>query len=266
MSELILQLLHLSWLPAGSFLAGVLNSIAGGGSFLSLPALFATAGAAGIGAVAIQATNTVALWPGQLTGMVAFRKELREYGWELFPLGVAAGVGGWIGGLMLLRTGNRIFREMLPWLLLFAAVMFVLSFPLGRWLQSLSGGKRHGKLLIIGMVIVSIYVGYFGAGGGFLVMALFGVCGVHDIHEMNALKVLTAAVSIGIPAVTFIVAGRVQWAFCLEMAFLAALGGYIGAHYSRLINQVIMRRTVAAIGFITAAYFFVQNYAVHPVR
>lgn len=263
MVEPILQLLHLSWLPAGSFLAGVLNSIAGGGSFLSLPALFASA--AGVGAVTVQATNTVALWPGQLTGMVAFRKELREYGWELFPLGVASGVGGWMGGLMLLKTGNHRFRELLPWLLLFAAVMFVLSFPLGRWLQTRSGGRRHSKLLIVGMVIVSIYVGYFGAGGGFLVMALFGVCGVHDIHEMNALKVLTAAVSIGIPAITFMLAGRVQWTFCLEMAILAALGGYIGAHYSRLINQAIMRRTVAAIGFMTAAYFFVQNYAVHPV-
>jgi uncharacterized membrane protein YfcA len=116
------------------------------------------------------------------------------------------------------------------------------------------------------MVIVSVYVGYFGAGGGFLVMALFGICGVHDIHEMNALKVLTAAVSIGIPAVSFILAGKVEWRFCLEMAALAAVGGYIGAHYSRLINQAIMRRTVAAIGFMTAAYFFVQNYAVHPVR
>ena len=266
MVESTLQLLRQSWLPAGSFLAGVLNSIAGGGSFLSLPALFATAGAASAGAVSVQATNTVALWPGQLTGMIAFRKELREYGWELFPLGVASGLGGWVGGMLLLRTGNRMFRELLPWLLLFAAVMFVLSFPLGRWLKTRNGGKRHNTLLLVGMVIVSVYVGYFGAGGGFLVMALFGICGVHDMHEMNALKVLTAAVSIGIPAVTFIIAGRVQWYYCLEMAILAALGGYVGAHYSRLIHQAIMRRTVAAIGFMTAAYFFMQNYALHPAR
>jgi len=214
----------------------------------------------------VQATNTVALWPGQLTGMVAFRRELREYGKELLPLGIVSGLGGWLGGLLLLRTGNHMFRQLLPWLLLFAAVMFVLSFPLGRWLQSLNGGRRHNTLLLAGMLIVSIYVGYFGAGGGFLVMALFGVCGVHDIHEMNALKVLTAAVSIGVPAITFIIARRVHWTFCLEMAILAALGGYIGAHYSRLINQAIMRRTIAAIGFTTAAYFFVQNYAVHPIR
>jgi uncharacterized protein len=266
MVEILFQLLHLSWLPAGSFLAGVLNSIAGGGSFLSLPALFDSAAALGIGAITVQATNTVALWPGQLTGLIAFRKELHEYGWELLPLGIASGIGGWLGGFLLLRTANHMFRQLLPWLLLFAAVMFVLSFPLGRWLKTRTGSERHDKLLIIGMVVVSVYVGYFGAGGGFLVMALFGLCGVHDIHEMNALKVLTAAVSIGIPAVSFIIAGRVHWSFCLEMAFLAALGGYIGAHYSRLINQAIMRRTVAAIGFMTAAYFFVQNYAMHPVR
>ncbi len=207
--------------------------------------LLASTSAVGVGAVTAQATNTVALWPGQLTSLVAFRQFLREYGWKLVPLAVASGVGGWLGGLLLLKTGNKMFREMLPWLLLFAAVMFVLSFPLGRWLQSLSGGKRYNTWLLIGMVLVSIYVGYFGAGGGFLVMALFGICGVHDIHEMNALKVVTAVVSIGIPAVTFILAGRVEWRFCLEMAILAGVGGYFGAHYSRKINQRVMRWTVA---------------------
>lgn len=256
--------LHILWLPVASFFAGVLNAIAGGGSFLSLPALIASTTAIGVGAVTAQATNTVALWPGQLTSLIAFRQQLREYGWKLLPLSVASGVGGWIGGELLLRTGNKMFRELLPWLLLFAAVMFVLSFPLGKWLQSLSGGERYNTWLLVGMVVVSVYVGYFGAGGGFLVMALFGICGVHDIHEMNALKVVTAAVSIGIPAVTFIVAGRVQWQFCLEMAILAAAGGYLGAHYSRKINQRVMRWTVATIGFVTAGYFFAVNYAHHP--
>ena len=196
--------------------------------------------------------------------MVAFRHHLREYRWKLLPLAVASGIGGEIGGWLLLHTGNRRFREMLPWLLLFAAVMFVLSFPLGRWLQSLSGGRRYNKWLLIGMVVVSIYVGYFGAGGGFLVMALFGFCGVHDIHEMNALKVVTAVVSIGIPAVTFIVARRVEWQFCVEMAILAGAAGYLGAHYSRKVNQRAMRWTVAVIGFVTAGYFFLENYMRHP--
>jgi uncharacterized protein len=137
--------------------------------------------------------------------------------------------------------------------------MFVLSFPLGRWLASLSGGKCYNTVLIAGMVVVSVYVGYFGAGGGFLAMALFGFCGIHDVHEMNALKVLTAAVSIGIPSITFIVAGRVEWRFCLIMAFLAAIGGYLGAHYSCKVNRRAMRWAVAMIGFVTAAWFFLKT-------
>src|SRR5580700_4328457 len=252
MTTMLVHILRILWLPAASFFAGVLNTIAGGGSFLSLPALLASTTAAGVGAVSAQATNTVALWPGQLTSLVAFRKQLRTYRWELLPIGLAAGVGGLIGGWLLLHTGNKRFRELLPWLLLFAAVMFVLSFPLGRWLASLSGGRRYNTALIIGMVVVSVYVGYFGAGGGFLVMALFGICGVHDIHEMNALKVVTAVVSIGVPAVNFMIARRVEWRFCLEMAILAGAGGYLGAHYSRKVNQRVMRWTVAIIGFVTA--------------
>jgi uncharacterized membrane protein YfcA len=264
MPALVFRLLHIFWLPVASFFAGVLNAIAGGGSFLSIPALIASTSAIGVGAVTAQATNTVALWPGQLTSLVAFRQQLREYGWTTVPLAVASGAGGEFGGWMLLKTGNKMFRELLPWLLFFAAVMFVFSFPLGRWLQSLSGGERYNTWLLVGMVVVSIYVGYFGAGGGFLVMALFGICGVHDIHEVNALKVVTAVVSIGIPAVTFIAAGRVQWRFCLEMAFLAGPGGYLGAHYSRRINQRVMRWTVAIIGFATAGYFFLVNFKHHP--
>jgi len=260
----ILHILRILWLPAASFFAGVLNTIAGGGSFLSLPALLASTTAVGVGAVSAQATNTVALWPGQLTSLVAFRKQLAAYGWKLLPLGIASGVGGEIGGWLLLHTGNKRFRELLPWLLLFAAVLFVLSFPLGKWLASMSGGQRYNKSLILGMVVVSVYVGYFGAGGGFLAMALFGFCGVHDIHEMNALKVLTAAVSIGIPAITFMLAGRVAWQFCLVMAILAGLGGYLGAHFSRKVNQRVMRWAVAIIGFATAGYFFLQNYLNHP--
>jgi uncharacterized protein len=259
-----LHIVRVLWLPLASALAGVLNTIAGGGSFLSLPALFANATVIGVGAVSIQATNTVALWPGQLTSLVAFRKQLQGHGWKLLPLALASGVGAEIGALLLLRTKNHVFQQLLPWLLLFAAFIFVLSFPLGKWLQTLSGGRRYDTWLIVGMLIVSVYVGYFAAGGGFLVMALLGICGVHDIHEMNALKVLTAAVSIGIPAITFIFAHRVEWRFCLEMGVLAAIGGYVAAHYSPKVNPRAMRWTVACIGFVTAGYFFAHNYFVRP--
>src|ERR1700758_3578835 len=95
------------WLPVAAFLAGILNTIAGGGSFLSLPALISGTTLLGVGAVTAQATNTVALWPGQLTSLVAFRKQLRSYGWKLLPLAIASGAGGWVGGELLLRTGNQ---------------------------------------------------------------------------------------------------------------------------------------------------------------
>lgn len=254
-----LPMLRWFWLPAASFIAGVLNTIAGGGSFLSLPALLSGTTLAGVGAVSAQTTNTVALWPGQLTSLVAFRKQLQGYGWRLVPIAAAAGIGGWLGGFLLLHTGNRMFRTILPWLLLFGALMFVASFPLGKWLQSRSGGRRYDTWLMVGMVLVSVYVGYFGAGGGFLVMALLGLCGVDDVHEMNAVKVLTAAVSIGIPAISFIVAGRIEWQFCLEMGALAAVGGYLAAKFSPRVNQRTMRWTVAGIGLVTAGYFFLQN-------
>jgi uncharacterized protein len=257
------ETLRLFWLPTASFFAGVLNTIAGGGSFLSLPPLIFASSAAGMAVVTAQATNTVALWPGQLTSLVAFRKRIADYGWSALPITIASGAGGWLGGFLLLHTPDRHFKMLLPWLLLFAAAMFIISMPLGKWLAQRSGGKRYDAALIAGMVIVSVYVGYFGAGGGFLVMALFGICGVNDIHEVNALKVLTAAVSIGIPTIHFILAGSVAWTYCLQMAVLAAVGGYLAARFSPRVNQRVMRWTVALIGLVTAGYFFLQNALRH---
>lgn len=259
MGALILSVFHVLWLPVASFFAGVLNTVAGGGSFLSLPALISGTTVVGVGAVTAQATNTVALWPGQLTSLVAFRRQLQSYGWSLLPISIASGVGGYFGGELLLHTGNAMFRTILPWLLLFGALMFILSYPISKWVSTLSGGRRYNTSLVLGMLIVSVYIGYFGAGAGFLMMALFAVCGVTDIHEANALKVLTAAVSLGIPAITFILAGRVAWQFCLEMGFLAGIGGYLAAHFCPRLSQRTMRWTVAGIGLVTAAYFFLQN-------
>ncbi len=252
----ILHLLRLLWLPIASLCGGALNTIAGGGSFLTLPPLIASGAALHGGIVTAQATNTVALWPGQLTSTYGFRKDLKEHRKHLLPLAIAAGIGGAAGGQLLLRTNNHQFGQLLPWLLLFASILFVLSFPLGSWLASRTGGSRSNVWMFFGMLVVSIYVGYFGAGGGFLVLAVLGVCGVQNIHEMNALKVVTAIVSLGIPVVTFIVAGRVAWGHCLVMAGMAAIGGFLAAHYGRRVNPTIMRWIVSLIGFVTAGYFF----------
>ena len=260
MDSSYLPTLQLLWLPVASFLAGALNTVAGGGSFLSLPALLNAMKGTGIGSVSAQATNNVALWPGQLTSVFAYRDDLRVHARRLLPLSLSSLVGGLAGAWLLLITPNKRFLFLLPWLLLFAAVMFVLSEPLGKWLQTRRDAQRSDFWLIVGMAFVSCYVGYFGAGGGFLVMSLFGLCGVTNIHEMNALKVVTAAVSIGIAVFWFILNGKVVWQYCWQMAILAAIGGYIAARYSKRLNQKLLRRMVATIGFITAAYFFWHAY------
>jgi uncharacterized membrane protein YfcA len=260
MDSSIGHFMQLLWLPVASFLAGALNTVAGGGSFLSLPALLNAMKGSRIGSVSAQATNNVALWPGQLTSVFAYRDDLKRHTKRLVPLSIASLIGGLAGAWLLLITPNSRFLYLLPWLLLFAAVMFVLSEPLGRWLATRREAHSSDFWLIVGMAVVSCYVGYFGAGGGFLVMALFGLCGVTNIHEMNALKVVTAAVSIGIAVFWFIYNGRVVWAYCWQMAILAAIGGYIAARYSKKINQKWMRRLVAGIGFVTAGYFFWHAY------
>jgi uncharacterized membrane protein YfcA len=260
MGSSFLHYLQLLWLPVASFLAGALNTVAGGGSFLSLPALLSAMKGSGAGSVSAQATNNVALWPGQLTSVFAYRDDLKVHAKRLLPLSISSFVGGLGGAWLLLITPNKRFLYLLPWLLLFAAVMFVLSGPLGRWLMTRRDAKRSDFWLIVGMAVVSCYVGYFGAGGGFLVMALFGLCGVTNIHEMNALKVVTAAVSIGIAVFLFIYNGKVVWVYCWQMAILAAIGGYIAARFSKRINQKAMRGFVAAIGFLTAGYFFWLAY------
>ena len=213
-----------------------------------------------VGAVSANATNTVALWPGQVTSVIAYRDKLAAHTKRLLPLSLASLIGGLAGAWLLVITPSSRFLYLLPWLLLFAAIMFVLSEPLGRWLATRSNAQRSDFWLIVGMVVVSAYVGYFGAGGGFLVMALFGLCGVTDIHEMNALKVVTAVVSIGIAVAVFIYKHKVVWSYCWQMAILAAIGGYIAARYSKRVNQKVMRRLVASVGFLTAAYFFWHAY------
>jgi len=262
MDSSFLHYSQLLWLPVASFFAGALNTIAGGGSFLSLPALLNAMKGTGVGSVSAQATNNVALWPGQLTSLIAYREDLGRHARRLLPLSIASLIGGLIGAWLLVITPSSRFLYLLPWLLLFAAVMFVLSEPLGRWLATRreATATQSDFWLIFGMAVVSVYVGYFGAGGGFLVMALFGLCGVTNIHETNALKVVTAAVSIGIAVAVFIFSGKVVWSYCGIMAILAAIGGYLAARYSKLVNQKIMRRLVASIGFITAAYFFWHAY------
>jgi uncharacterized membrane protein YfcA len=245
-------------LVAASLVAGVMNAMAGGGSFLSFPAML------GIGVLPIQAnaTNTVALWPGQLTSVAALRNDLRR---DLLPVVCGASVlGGVSGAVVLLHTRQVTFLRLVPWLLLTASLLFGLSGPVSRWLRRRSAfphaKKRIAPLpLLLALFPVCFYIGYFGAGAGFLIMTALALFGVEEMHALNSLKVLAACLSNLCAVLTFIATGAVVWRYCVVSMLFAAAGGYVGAQYARRMNAGVLRTIVVVTGCIMAAYFFWRN-------
>jgi hypothetical protein len=251
---------HFVWLVVAAFLAGVLNAIAGGGSFLSFPALLGMR----IPPVQANATNTVAIWPGQLTSVAAYWGDVRKNMRSAWPMGVAGLLGGTAGAVVLLNTPQTTFLHLVPWLLLGAASIFAASGPVTRWLERRKGSlaaREHPRRLplFFATLAVSFYVGYFGAGAGFLFMTLLGLFGYTDIHEINALKVLTNLMANGIAFVIFIIDGQVVWRLCLAAMVAAAVGGYSSARFAKLVPQKVLRGMVVVIGLSMAAWFFWRN-------
>jgi uncharacterized membrane protein YfcA len=243
------------WLVAASFIAGVMNAMAGGGSFISFPAMLA------IGVLPIQAnaTNTVALWPGQLTSVWALRTDLRR---DLLAVVCSASViGGIAGAEVLLHTRQITFMRMVPWLLLTASLLFGISGPVSRWLRRRSAEPHVASSpamipLFLTIIPVTFYIGYFGAGAGFLLMSALALFGVEEMNSLNSLKVLAACLSNFCAVVTFIFGGAIVWHYCLVSMVFAAIGGYVGAQYARRMNPNVLRTIVVVTGCTMAAYFF----------
>ena len=257
---------HWVWLVVATFLAGVLNAVAGGGSFLSFPALLSMK----ILPVQANATNTVAIWPGQLTSVAAYWPDVRKNVRAAVLMGLAGLVGGTAGAVVLLNTPQATFLHLVPWLLLGAASIFAVSGPVARQLERLKrarheravAGQVHAPRrwpLFFAAVAVSFYVGYFGAGAGFLFMTLLALFGYEDIHAINALKVVTNLLANGIAFVIFIADGQVVWRYCLAAMVAAAIGGYMSASLAKRVPQAVLRGLVVVIGLSMAAWFFWRN-------
>ena len=257
---------HWVWLVIATFLAGVLNAVAGGGSFLSFPALLSMK----ILPVQANATNTVAIWPGQLTSVAAYWPDVRQNVKSALLMGLAGLVGGTCGAVVLLNTPQMTFLHLVPWLLLGAASIFAISGPVSRWLERLKrvrheravAGQAHEPRrvpLFLATVVVSFYVGYFGAGAGFVFMTLLALHGYEDIHVINALKVVANLLANGIAFIIFIADGQVVWRYCLAAMIAAAIGGYASASLARRVPQPVLRGLVVAIGLGMAAWFFWKN-------
>jgi uncharacterized membrane protein YfcA len=243
------------WLVTASFIAGVMNAMAGGGSFVSFPAMLAI----GVAPIQANATNTVALWPGQLTSVAALREDLRG---DLLPVVCAASVlGGVSGAIVLLHTRQMTFLHMVPWLLLVASLLFGISGPVSQWLRKRSTEphiKRAPALapLFFALLPVCFYIGYFGAGAGFLIMSALALFGVEEMNALNSLKVLAACLSNFCAVVTFLFSGAIIWRYCLISMIFAGVGGYVGAQYARRMNPNVLRTIVVITGCVMAAYFF----------
>src|ERR1700722_1159469 len=259
---------HWVWLVVATFLAGVLNAVAGGGSFLSFPAMLSMK----ILPVQANATNTVAIWPGQLTSVAAYWPDVRKNRRDAVLMGLAGLLGGTAGAIVLLNTPQTTFLHLVPWLLLGAASIFAVSGPVSRWLERIKRARRERAPaaqaqaprrlpLFLAAIVVSFYVGYFGAGAGFVFMTLLALFGYEDIHEINALKVVANLMANGIAFVIFIVDGQVVWRYCLAAMIAAAIGGYVSASLARRVPQPVLRGLVVVIGLGMAAWFFWKNHS-----
>jgi uncharacterized membrane protein YfcA len=236
-------------------IGGAINAVAGGGSFVCFPALLLV----GVPPIAANATNTIALWPGTVASAVAYRRELEDVRRELIALGIASLAGSWVGATLLLETSNRAFVLFVPWLLLFATLVFSFGGAIGRRL--VRGAPAPLGLAIVVQSAIAVYGGYFGGGMGIMMLAVLSLLGMSELHRMNALKTVLATVINGVAVVVFIAAHAVAWTPGLVMVVGGIAGGYGGAAMARRVEPRNVRRLVLAIAWTITLYFFAKTYA-----
>jgi uncharacterized membrane protein YfcA len=246
----------------------MMNSVAGGGTLLTFPTLVWI----GIDPIRANVTSTVALWPGSLGAMVGFRRELGDSRRWMLLLGAPSVLGGLIGARLLLLTPSRLFSSIVPYLILFATILFAAGEPLMRRLRtndpeqaSEQAGQNRTQArawwtgAIVFQFLVAIYGGYFGAGIGILMLAALGFLGLTDIHQMNGLKNFFAVCINLIAAAYFIASGRVEWSYALVMIVGAIAGGYGGAGLARKLGRRFVRRAVIVIGLAMALSLLLRH-------
>jgi hypothetical protein len=246
-------------LCVSAFFAGAMNSIAGGGTLLTFPAL------TGVMAPALaNATSTVALLPGSIAGAIGYRKELAPSRRFILRMLAPSLLGGLVGA-WLVGQNTEAFKTLVPWLILTAAVLFLVQAPISRWMKRHRPDQQPGLAVQIGLVLfqfgIAVYGGYFGAGIGILMITTLSFMGVGDIHRVNAVKTFLAAMINGSSVIVFIHDELVRWDYAMVMAGCAIAGGYAGARVARRLQPQYVRYAVIGIGFGLAVFYFVRQYA-----
>jgi len=239
-------------LTVAGFVAGVINAIAGGGSLVSFPALLLT----GIPAVTANATNTVAIWPGSLSSVWAYREYIKEERHRAAVLAWPSLVGGLAGSIVLLHTSERSFRAVVPWLILFACALMLLQGPVSRLVvrRAAEGAQSVPVSLWVAQLFISVYGGYFGAGIGILMLAATAIFMPDSLQHANGLKVLFGMLINGIAAVYFLAVGAADLPAAGLMAVASLAGGYAGARLAQKLPPPLMRGAVIAYGTAVALY------------
>lgn len=242
---------HLPLLLGAAFVAGALNAVAGGGSFLTLPALVY----AGVPALTANATGTAALLPGYLSSTWAYRHDIRTRRHASLPATVLASLGGGaLGAGLLLLTPNATFRAIVPWLLLLATALFAAGPYL---LAHLRRTQVAGTVATCaGVFAVSVYGGYFNGGLGIMLLALYGLLGHTDLNAMNGLKNLLSALLTTIAVALYALGGAILWGDAALMALAATAGGWVGAHYGRRLPPRWLRAGIVVTGLTMTVLFF----------
>jgi len=253
-------MLHTAVIVLAAFAAGAINSIAGGGTLLSFPALVWI----GRDPIMANATNSVALWPGSLSAMVGFRRELAKVRRWLLLLTIPSLAGGAAGAILLLRTSSRTFIRLVPFLILGATILLAVQELITRRLKLIAKAHENPTpgwvtFVFVFQFLVAVYGGYFGAGMGILMLAALGFIGLTDMHEMNGLKNLLAICINGVAAVYFAFSGAVLWKDGAIMAVAAIAGGYAGARIAHRLGRVFVRRAVVVIGLTMSVALFVRR-------
>ncbi|WP_018688496.1 sulfite exporter TauE/SafE family protein [Ahrensia kielensis] len=238
-----------------AFLAGILNTIAGGGTFLTFPALVFI----GVPPVMANATSAVAVFPGYLGGALGFRDELGKFDRkQIIRLIIITLVGGLIGSLLLLFSSNKAFSLIVPFLLFGATLAFLYGEKIRNW--AAKKDKAVTPFGAVGLLLASIYGGYFNGGLGIVLLALFALWGMTNIHEMNGLKSGLSFVLSAISVVVFAIGGLIEWHYALAMMLASTLGGYAGAPIARALPKKIVRMIIALVGFTMSAIFFYRLF------
>ena len=277
-----------------AILAGALNSVAGGGSFISFPTLLFT----GVPSINANATNTAALVPGSIASIPPYRKDLAHERRELILFSVISAIGGILGAIILAKTPPSLFQKMIPYLLLIATLIFAAGNNLAAAIRRLRGkpaqaqgsgkdadgvpaqaqgsaidvaetvqekeGIPHtstGALIAVLVIqfIISLYGGFFGGGIGIMMLAGFALLGMTNIHAMNALKVVLASVINGVAVITFALLGLILWPQAILMAVGAIIGGWGGATLAHVVPARSVRWFVIAVGIAMSIYFFFKK-------